>query len=154
MAGASGKDNPVGINVTPLVDIIFCLCLFFMCSLKFRPLDGKMDSWLPKDKGAGGPATNQQIDEMRIILSFDTKTNQLQRLFGTRPIDSGENGDKMLAGLIDAQYKSFKSLGKPETPVIIDSGPQVPWQYVIDVMNMCQELRIPKVEFGFGTQHH
>ena len=37
MAGSSSpEDNPVGINVTALVDVIFCHCLFFMCSLHFK----------------------------------------------------------------------------------------------------------------------
>ena len=55
MAGGGNQDeNPVAINVVAMVDIIFCLCLFFMCSLKFKPLDAKFDSWLPKDKG-GAP---------------------------------------------------------------------------------------------------
>ena len=39
MAGGGNQDeNPVAINVVAMVDIIFCLCLFFMCSLKFKPL--------------------------------------------------------------------------------------------------------------------
>ncbi len=153
MAGSTGKDNPVGINVTPLVDIIFCLCLFFMCSLKFKPLDGKMDSWLPKDKGPGPATANPTLDEIRVVLSFSSEKNQLERFFGQRPIESGEKGDALLAKLIKDQYTSYQSLGKTDIPVIIDSGPKVPWQYVIDVMNMCQEQRINKIEFAFGTQH-
>ena len=30
--GGAGEDNPVSLNVAPMVDIIFCLCIFFMCS--------------------------------------------------------------------------------------------------------------------------
>ena len=49
--GGNQEDNPVAINVVAMVDIIFCLCLFFMCSLKFKPLDAKFDSYLPKEVG-------------------------------------------------------------------------------------------------------
>ena len=41
MAGVSvgeSEENPVAINVTLLVDIIFCLCVFFMISFKFKQL--------------------------------------------------------------------------------------------------------------------
>jgi len=41
-------DNPVAINVTAMVDVIFCLCVFFMCSLHFRQVEGKFETWLPK----------------------------------------------------------------------------------------------------------
>jgi len=56
MAGASigdNEENPVAINVTAMVDVIFCLCVFFMCSLHFRQAEGKFETWLPK--GKGGP---------------------------------------------------------------------------------------------------
>ena len=54
--GAGGNigeasDNPVEINVTAMVDVIFCLCIFFMCSFHFKQLEGKIDTWLPKDRG-------------------------------------------------------------------------------------------------------
>jgi biopolymer transport protein ExbD len=59
----------VAINVVPMVDVIFCLCVFFMCSMKFKQLEGKFDSWLPKDKGAGG--TPAEIQETRVALFWD-----------------------------------------------------------------------------------
>ena len=47
------SDNPVEINVTAMVDVIFCLCIFFMCSFHFKQLEGKIDTWLP---GPGRPS--------------------------------------------------------------------------------------------------
>ena len=49
--GSAGEDNPVALNVAPMVDIIFCLCIFFMCSFHFKQLEGKFESWLPKGHG-------------------------------------------------------------------------------------------------------
>jgi biopolymer transport protein ExbD len=151
--GGSSEDTPVSINVTALVDIIFCLCLFFMCSLKFKELEGKLDSWLPKDKGAASAAQmNQTVDEIRILLSYDLQTKSLQRLFGqNRVVEQGPKGDLELGNLISQQFDNFKKLGK-EVPVIIDAGPAVPWQFVIDIMNICRQKSIPKVEFGMGSQ--
>ena len=53
MAGGGGEqgENPVAINVVPMVDVISCLCVFFMCSFKFKQLEGKFDSWLPRGRG-------------------------------------------------------------------------------------------------------
>ena len=65
--GGNQEENPVAINVVAMVDIIFCLCLFFMCSLKFKPLDAKFDSWLPKDKG-GAPSAVQNQTNPRLSL--------------------------------------------------------------------------------------
>ena len=43
-AAQDPSENPVAVNVVPLVDIIFCLCVFFMCSFKFKQIEGKFTS--------------------------------------------------------------------------------------------------------------
>jgi biopolymer transport protein ExbD len=151
MAGGASEDNPVSINVTALVDIIFCLCLFFMCSLKFKELEGKLDTWLPTNVGdTQAKESNAPRDEIRILLSYDRSTTSLQRVFGQRAIEPGPKGDLELATLVSRQYDNFKKLGK-DPPVIIDAGPAVPWQFVVDVMNICREQAVPKIEFATGT---
>ena len=65
MAGSHDPDdNPVAINVVPMVDVIFCLCVFFMCSFKFKAIEGKFDSWLPRDKGLGDPSALPNMIEV------------------------------------------------------------------------------------------
>src|SRR6185369_13239989 len=87
MAGSQDpSDNPVAINVVPLVDIIFCLCVFFMCSFKFRQMEGKFDSWLPKDKGSEGLPSLDLISEVRVALLWDDREQKVVRKMGTREI--------------------------------------------------------------------
>ena len=98
MAGSQDPDeNPVAINVVPMVDVIFCLCVFFMCSFKFKQLEGKFDSWLPKDKGLGDVSQLKDIiEEVRIALFWDPKTETVTRQLGTRRVKD----DDELQGLI------------------------------------------------------
>ena len=65
--GGEGDENPVPVNCVALIDIIFCLCIFFICSFHFKEIQGKLDSWLPRDRGphAGAP-TNPLRDEIRV----------------------------------------------------------------------------------------
>src|SRR5206468_209331 len=92
MAGSQDpSDNPVGINVVPLVDIIFCLCVFFMCSFKFKQLEGKFDSWLPRDKGAEGLPDLNLIQDVRVALLWDEGAQKIHRRMGTREFpDDGD----------------------------------------------------------------
>lgn len=155
MAGGPSEDNPVGINVTAMVDIIFCILLFFMCSMKFKALEGKLDSWLPLNKG-GRPAANlnQEKPEIRVVLSYDETRGIVERYFGRNPIPP-EQGDLKLESLIDQQNKAYESQGfRDDTavPVIIDAGPKVPWENVVNVLNLCKGLGVKKVEFGFGSE--
>lgn len=156
MAGGTSEDNPVGINVAAMVDIIFCLLLFFMCSLKFKELEGKMDSWLPENKGDKPSAVmNQPVEEIRVVLSFKRGgaegKPELQRALRQRGIPPGREGDRLLEELVAKEYADHRSLGRADIPVIIDAGPAVPWQAIIDVMNLAKKLEIPKIEFAFGS---
>jgi|SRR5688572_24223606 len=150
MAGASMGDeqeNPVGINVTPLVDIIFCLCVFFMISFKFKQLEGKFDSWLPKGKGSQGMPLNAVIQEVRVALFWDDVKMQSVRKFGTRFVPE----DDELQKLITDAYQGFVRLNHPEVPVTIDGDGRVPWQDIVNVMNISKKAGIDKIEFAYSA---
>ena len=44
-----GEDTEL--NMTPMIDIVFQLIIFFMLTLKFKDIDRRIDSALPKDRG-------------------------------------------------------------------------------------------------------
>jgi biopolymer transport protein ExbD len=148
MAGSQDqKENPVAINVVPMVDVIFCLCVFFMCSLKFPQLEGKFDSWLPRNKGLGGAPPEDLIQEVRVALFWDEAKRETQRVLGTRRIAS----DDELEGLLREAHDDYVRLGKPDTPVTIDAEARVPWRDVITVVNLCKRNGLEQIEFAFGA---
>ena len=66
MAGTADGDNPVAVNVVPMVDVLFCLCVFFLCSLRTVELGGKFDTWLPMPRAGGLPWTVSP-PEIRVV---------------------------------------------------------------------------------------
>jgi biopolymer transport protein ExbD len=149
MAGSQDPDeNPVAINVVPMVDVIFCLCVFFMCSFKFKQLEGKFDSWLPKDKGLGDVSQLKDvIEEVRIALFWDPKTETVTRQLGTRRVKD----DDELQDLIRKAHADWEKIGKANTPVTVDAAGEVPWKDVVNVINLCKREKIDTIEFAFGT---
>ena len=147
MASAASDDNPVGINVTAMVDIIFCLCIFFMCSFHFKQVQGSIDSWLPKDAGPdSSPSPVALLEEIRVTLSYDPTTGTTVTKLGARTITS----DAELLALVAAAYEDYAEAGKPtaEVPVIIDALPRVPWRDVVRVMNACKDNGYQKIQFA------
>jgi len=151
MAGVSvgeSEENPVNINVTPLVDIIFCLCVFFMISFKFKQLEGKFDSWLPKGKGATGSVQIEGLlDEVRVAMFWDEARQVTVRQLRNRRIET----DQELSQLIKEAHDDWVRMNKPDTPVTIDAEARVPWNDVIKVMNLCKQNHIDKIEFALGA---
>ncbi|NUN49633.1 MAG: biopolymer transporter ExbD [Candidatus Brocadiae bacterium] len=143
--GGASEDNPVHLNVAPMVDIIFCLCIFFMCSFQFKQLEGKMESWLPKDKGVfGDPVPNPILEEVRVFMKWDETTGETIRKVNAKQVGSNEElGLIMLEGI-----NKFRTLGKLDTPVIVDAEPKVPWAKVIEVMDICKLNKLDKVELA------
>jgi biopolymer transport protein ExbD len=149
MAGASigdNEENPVAINVTAMVDVIFCLCVFFMCSLHFRQLEGKFDTWLPKGKGTG-KLGDSVIQEIRVAVYWDEANARVVRQLGNRMIAN----DEELQALIQEAHDDFVKLNKPDTPVTIDADGRVPWSEVINIVNICKRDQIDKIEFAMGV---
>jgi len=150
MAGVSvgdDNDNPVGINVTPLVDIIFCLCVFFMISFKFKQLEGKFDTWLPKGKGSQGMPLDTVIQEVRVALFWDEQNSKTIRKMGTRFVPD----DDELQKLISDAHAGFIRLDKPDLPLTIDGDLRVPWEDVIRVMNISKRAGMNNVEFAYNV---
>jgi biopolymer transport protein ExbD len=140
------SDNPVGINITAMVDIIFCLCLFFMCSLHFKQLEGKIDTWLPKDRGVfQGNPERIVLEEIRVFMKWDPAAARTIRKVGNR----GEvNSDGDLMQIVLQMTNDYKKAGKTEFPVLIDATADVPWADVIHVMDMCKQEKLDRIEFA------
>ena len=152
MAGASmgdSGDNPIPLNVTPLIDVIFCLCIFFFCSFHFRQLEGKMESWLPKDRGVNAtPVKNVEIEEIRIFLRFNSNaadaTEAVTRQIMSQPVTNDDNFRQVLKGLVANYAKQAIN----EAPVIIDSDPNVPWKEVVNALSLCRLEGLQKLQFA------
>ncbi|HEX6812396.1 MAG TPA: biopolymer transporter ExbD [Planctomycetota bacterium] len=151
MAGSQDpNDNPVSIQVVPMVDIIFCLCIFFMCSMKFKEMEGKFESWLPKNKGQSNPMPlDTPIEEIRVALFWNEAEKTTTRRFGNQKV----RDDSHLQELIRESYAGWLRLGKPETPAIIDAGELVPWKEVVAVVNLAKRENIDKIEFAAGKDY-
>jgi biopolymer transport protein ExbD len=55
------------LEMTPMIDVTFLLLIFFMCTLKFKTLEGKLSAYLPKDVGVNkSDAPPKEKIEIRI----------------------------------------------------------------------------------------
>jgi len=152
MAGAqSEEENPVSINVVPLIDVLFCIAIFFFCSIHFKSLEGRIESWLPKDKGlAPTHQINPATEDIRVFLEW--KDGRTVRSVGATKINDTDKraGNKRLAQLVKDAYQNamVSKGGREEIPVSIDAGQDVPWHEVITVMDLCKGVGIKKIEFA------
>ncbi len=149
MAGSQNigeaSDNPVAINVTAMVDVIFCLCLFFMCSFHFKQLQGKIETHLPKDKGIfGGQAGKIIPDEIPIVMRVASDGSVVRKVRNNPAAAS----DQTLMDTVLQLAADFDKAGNKEYPLVIDASPDVPWEEVVHVMDLCKRNKIERIEFA------
>ena len=142
MAGSQNigetSDNPVALNVTAIVDIVFCLCLFFMCSLHFKSLEGRIETWLPKQHGnQAAQVALPDIDQIRVSLRWDHDARRTVRKVGSRAADSD----------LDFEEALHRYPKQVELTVAVDAGAEVPWSEAVRVVDLCKRNRFEKIEF-------
>ena len=145
------QNDDMELQMTAMIDVIFQLLIFFMCATKFKSLEGKFLSYLPKDVGLeSSVVVNPNLDEVRIRLIFDesaqaTMLTQIQiKLTADRYfLENWED----LAQDMQARYDVHEA-NNVEIPFVIDPDPQVPLQAVVYALNACRKARIEDVRFA------
>ncbi|MFT5731702.1 MAG: biopolymer transport protein ExbD [Paracoccaceae bacterium] len=72
MAGNAALDEIMEekceLQMTPMIDVTFLLLIFFMCTLKFKVLEGKLGAYLPKDVGVN---TSEAEPKEKVDIRLD-----------------------------------------------------------------------------------
>jgi biopolymer transport protein ExbD len=66
----------VKMNMTPMIDVTFQLLIFFMCTIKFKTLEGKLAAYLPKDVGVNTDDAEPK-EKVDIILKVEKEGTKL-----------------------------------------------------------------------------
>ena len=103
-----GDDNEAfALNLTPMIDVVFQLIIFFMCAMKFKTLEKKIEAYLPKDRGMA--KTPERIEE-RVTIKVVLKQEQNEGVphFWLFNEDVGRTGSDTGVGRLksDAIYTS------------------------------------------------
>ena len=65
----SSLGDTIAIDMTPMIDVVFQLMSFFMCTLKVVAPEGDFDIRMPLGKSASAAVDDQQVPPIRVKLS-------------------------------------------------------------------------------------
>ena len=124
--------DPVDINLTPLIDVVFLLLIFFMVSTTFSR-DSELNIELP---AASADAQQQRIDAIEVAI--DAKG----RFY--------VNGRQLL----NTQAKTLRqalqaAAGESDSPpIIISADAMTPHQAVVQIMDAARQLGFVRLTFA------
>ena len=145
MAGNRNKEaatEEVEMQMTPMIDVTFLLLIFFLCSIKFKLLDGKLAAYLPRDVGVN--ATPIDVELLKIDIRMEISKSSRDGFVVT------VNDDKK--GFPEEFYRSVKALHEkaPELKATIYPGKDIEYGHVVRVVNECLRADLTEITFG-GT---
>ncbi len=142
------------LKITPMIDVVFLILIFFMCDTKFKIPEGSLRSYLPRDRGTnpGSPTVTRGCritivnEGGQVMLFADDRliTNDVNDELEQERRFLGPNDEELEMHLFDRK-RNYVGMGDKGLPVIIDFAEDVPWKYVVQVLNICRRLEIQDV---------
>jgi len=126
-----GKNENVGFQIAPMIDVIFILLAFFIATQIFSHWETEIDITLPT-------AETGEIPER---LPGEIIINVLQS--GTITVNRKALGDAELMSLLDRIVEMF-----PGQPVLIRADRQTAYEHVIRVLDLCRQADIWNISFA------
>jgi biopolymer transport protein ExbD len=128
----SPSKDELDVNITPLIDVVFLLLIFFMVSTTFER-ESEIEVVLPQAT-ADAPAT----DEFVMTVTIDAE--------GTFYI----NGQRVINTQLETLKKAMQEVAGDRTdpPIILSADAQTPHQAVVTVMDAARQLGFVHLNFA------
>lgn len=123
-----------GVNLTPLIDVVFLLLIFFMVSSSLeKPNHIKID--IPE---ASGDVQPQQADQIDVVVDAQ----------GSYSV----NGQQLVNNQIETLERAIESVSGGDTslPFLITGDAKSPYQSIVSVMSLANEMGY--VNFSMTTK--
>ena len=103
-------------DMTPMIDIVFQLLIFFLLSARFISFEGQLASYLPKDRGLQAAFSKIEPDEVIFFLDWISDvTNPLTGRVRCQTIN-WRPADGSASGFDDHEFKSVDAGGTKRVP--------------------------------------
>jgi len=129
------RREPPDINLTPLIDVVFLLLIFFMVSTTFND-DARLRLTLPEADGE--PAQAGELDLLELVVDVS----------GRFSVDGGEVLGTDVGTLRRALKEATAGPEAADRPVLIRADAKTPHQAVMTALDALGQLGIKRVAFA------
>ncbi len=160
VAGGKGKDGPPtekrkkkarrenpaskekgDLQMTPMIDVVFQLLIFFMVGCHFKTFEGKLSAFLPKDKGLMNYKIEEQELPIKVLLRWNAPRKQCRVTVGK--IFCGYDVEGISKALVKVSQIKKTGVKKAE----IEAGGDVRVVWVVQALNMLIKAGLSEINF-------
>ncbi len=141
------RRGEVSIAMTPMIDVVFLLLVFFLWTASFQIVEYVLPSQVT---AAAGTSDQSQVDEPPPDVDFD---EIVIRILWAGDAPAWTVNDAPLASLAEVRaFLARLAQVKQDAPVILDPDRQVPLGHVIDVYDAARLENFEKVQFAASEE--
>lgn len=136
------KENTLGFQVAPMIDVVFVILLFFMVAAGHARKETGLDSELPSEYREGQQAAVELPDEIEIAIDEDGGIQLNEELLD----EAGSKGVPQLTREIRALKKAAGN-DFNNVSILLKPDERVNYQRIVDVLDVLAKEKITKVSF-------
>ena len=139
------QDSSIELNLTSMIDVIFLLLIFFVCTTDFREPEKR----LPTNLGSGAiatdePRTQEERDLGRIVARLTVApSGRVEYAIDGKRVASIKEVEALLAELQEID---------PNVPVVVDPDYNTPLESVLDVYDCARRVGLAKIKFAASPE--
>jgi biopolymer transport protein ExbD len=128
------------VAMTPMIDVVFQLMIFFICTASFQAAEELLPSNLAIASGTSTPAPIEMDPELeRILVKATHADGTTQWVVNERTCDSLPQVRQLLHMVAEIDRT---------LPVVLDVAGEVPLGDLIDVYDVCRLEKFEKIQFA------
>ena len=124
------------INITPLIDVIFLLMVFFIMTINFNRMEGVLENQLPQVGATDSSQTPKDYETVRLKIKMVKEDTQLKIYLQER----------VVYHYSDLLY--FLNQLPNDILIIFEPSDNVPYKHVIGVYNICLKSNKERIVFS------
>jgi len=134
------KLEEIATDMTPMIDVTFQLIIFFICTIKFKTLEGKLETQLPKDVGVNPTPVEIMLEKAEIRLNIDpTRPQGFSVMVNSRVMPSMSALRTELARLLALQ---------PDIKATLYPNRGITYEHVVNVVDECIAADLVDITFA------
>jgi len=140
-ASRRNRTDRAEVKMTPMIDVIFLLLIFFVCTASFQRIEHVLPTRLSLlgDTPTDIPIEPELIDLDKIVVEILWRDAQ-----PSWRINQRECQRLTEVGTVLQAARSLEA----DLPVILDPQPAVPMEHVIDLYDLCRQVGLQRVRFA------
>ena len=132
--------SKIQLDMTPMIDVVFQLIIFFMCTLKVSEPEGDFDISMPLGAPTAGAVTDAELPPFKVRMESNENGELVALSFNGEPLGGGEAAIGKLNSSVFRSITALKAVGDDQLEkqeVEIDPDYDLNYRYIINAIGAC-----------------